>query len=281
MLRRSAETGLVEIVGEAPASLVACGPAPANKAEVLIEHINTLHADATELAGQARAMGECATRKAIMAGLKLAALKEATPHGQWESLFSSGQKRVKSSNGDRGRHLLNFSRDTARNYIAVAANMMAQRLSGEQSEALMQLAWREEGEDLSAHEISFLDDVTPEKSLRQLYLNLGIVKPTRRELYAMGAEEDAAGRMPDPPRPDRPPTLTEQMAMKRSDAREYWFGSQQPGMVGRGALLHRLMQEAKHPVESQLNFLTKPDLAEVESTLRELLKIVKTIGSKS
>ena len=59
-----------------------------------IEQINTLHHEATYLAELARDVGAAATRKAILLGLKLAALKDATPHGQWESLFASGQRRV-------------------------------------------------------------------------------------------------------------------------------------------------------------------------------------------
>lgn len=244
---------------------------------VVIQQINLLHQDATACADQARALGESATRKAILLGLKLTALKEATPHGKWENLFAGELKQVGKPNRTHVSVLLNFDIRTARRYIAVAAKLMSQRLTSEQSAVLMSIAARPETSDLTPAEASFLEEVTPEKSLRQLYLSMGIVKPTKKEAYAMGAEEDAAARLPEPPKPKRPPTLAEQRQMRKDAAREFWFGTTSAGMTSPGSMLMHLMDESRNPAESHLNHLNKSDLSDIELTLRSLLKIIKSL----
>jgi hypothetical protein len=176
-------------------------PSPPLDPKATIQAINVLHAAATAAADQARALGETATRKAILTGLKLSALKENTPHGQWESLFAGELKHVGKSNRTHVSDLLQFDVRTARRYISVAANLISQRLTSEQSAALMQLAARPETTDLTAGECAFLDDLVPEKSLRHLYLSMGIIKPTRMEQRHL--EDDSDCRMPDPPKPPK------------------------------------------------------------------------------
>lgn len=238
-----------------------------------IQQINALHASATADATAACQLGESATRKAILLGLKLAALKEATPHGQWESLFSSGMKRVGKSNGTHVSHLIEFDRKTATRYISVAAQILSQRLSADQSAALMQLAASPQTTDLGGAEAQLLDEVVPEKSLRQLYLTMGIVKPTRREAYAMQEAEET--HAPEPPPEKRPPTLAEQRQQRRDEARKFWFGTRDAGMTHQDSLLMSLLDEARNAAEAQLNHLSKQDLTEVETTLKDLLKITK------
>jgi hypothetical protein len=246
-----------------------------------IPEINALHHAATTLADQARVLGECATRKAILLGLKLAALKDATPHGQWESLFASGMRRVGKPNASHVAHLIDFAEVTARRYIAVAANLMSQRLSGEQSAALMELAARPATNDLEPAEITFLDDVMPEKSLRRLYLNLGIVKPTIKEQRRMQFEEEMAQRPPEPPREKRQPTLAESWQLKKDAARLYWFGTRDAGMVDPGSLVMQMINEARNPAENHLLHLGKQDLIELETTLKDILKITKQLIAES
>lgn len=261
-------------------SLVSC-VLPSGISSPSIPEINALHHAATALADQARVLGEGAARKAILLGLKLAALKDATPHGQWESLFASGMRRVGKPNADRVPHLLEFDEKTARNYIAVAANLMSQRLSGEQSAALMELAARPAAQDLEPLEITFLEEVMPEKSLRRLYLNLGIVKPTLKELRHMHFEEEMAARPPEPPREKRQPTLAEGLQLKKDAARLYWFGTRAAGMVDPGSLVMQMINESRNPAENHLLYLCKQDLLELEITLRDILKITKRLVSES
>jgi len=254
---------------------VVAGRSLATPAAPSITELNSLHQEATTAADQAKALGEFATRKAIILGLKLAQLKEATPHGQWEALFSSGAKRVKSPNANHGSHLLKFDSRTGAKYIAVAANLMAQRLSSEQSAALMQLASSptEATQDLKPAEIQFLEDLMPERSLRHLYINLGIIKPTVREARAM--EE-----LPQHVKKDKkltPPTLAEIEQFKKDHARKFWFGTVNAGMVEPDAMLHMLMDEARDPIKAHLRQLSRQDLMEVQETLQDVLKITRLI----
>jgi hypothetical protein len=254
-------------------------PAAAIQQPDAITEINALHTSATADAQAARLLGESATHKAVLIGLKLTTLKEATPHGQWESLFASGMRRVGKSNAHHGAHLLNFGETTARKYIAVAANLMSQRLSSEQSAALMQLASRPQTENLSAAETAFLDEITPEKSLRQLYLSMGIVKPTRMELRHM--EDDSDSRAPEPEKPAKKKlTLAEEMQLRKDIARKNWFGTLELGQITPNSILHPLIQDSNNPAESQLNHLCKVDLQEIDITLRALLKLTKQLLSE-
>ncbi len=245
-----------------------------------IPEINALHQEATALAGQARALADSAKNKAILLGLKLTVLKEATPHGQWEALFASGPRRVGKANDARVQYF-DFSQDSARRYIAVAANLMSQRLTSEQSAALMQLASQPQTVDLTPDEITFLDEVTPEKSLRQLYLNLGIISPTIKEARAMAAVEDNACRLPDAPKEKRAASPSAALQLKKAAARVHWFGTQAAGMVNPASLLHRLMDEARNPALNHLHLLHRADLSEIEITLKDLLKITKALLAES
>jgi hypothetical protein len=242
-----------------------------------ISELNSLHLEATTAAEQAKQLGEFATRKAIILGLKLAQLKEATPHGQWEALFASGKKRLKSPNVKHVGHLLQFSHQTARNYIAVAANLMAQRLTSEQSAALIQLASSptEAAQDLKPAEIKFLEDLMPERSLRHLYINLGIIKPTVRELRAM---EEMPQHVKEK-KPTAPPTLAEIEQLKNDNARVFWFGCKDAGMIEPDSLHHQLIEEARDPMKANLRRLTRQDLLEVETTLKDLLKVTRLLLS--
>lgn len=270
---------------ETPCEIIVAGgtslAAPGLDSSVSIPEINALHRSATYLSEKARDLGKQATMKAVLLGLKLAALKEQTPHGQWESLFASGMKRVGKPNANHDSHLLDFDSRTAAKYIAVAANITSQRLSSEQSAALMQLAERPLDDELPLGELQFLEDVTPEKSLRQLYLSMGIVKPTVKEARAMQAAEDAANQVPDPPAPRRQMTMAESLQAKKDDARRHWFGTTEAGMVRPNSLVQLMMEEARNAAESQLNHLHKADLAEIETTLRDLLKLLKKLISEA
>lgn len=244
-----------------------------------IPELNSLHLEATTAAEQAKQLGEFATRKAIILGLKLAQLKEATPHGQWEALFVSGQGKGRKPNRQLVGDLINFSISTAKNYIAVAANLMAQRLTSEQSAALIQLASSptEAAQDLKPAEIQFLEDLMPERSLRHLYINLGIIKPTVREMRAMEEMPQHVKKE----KPTAPPTLAEIEQLKNDNARVFWFGCKDPGMIEPDSLHHALMDEARDPIKANLRRLSRQDLLEVEQTLKDVLKVTRLLLSNA
>jgi hypothetical protein len=77
----------------------------------LIEQINTAHREVCASANSARDALIAQVNKARQAGIYLDALREQTPHGQWEQMFSS-----KSRTGS----VFAFSVDTALLYIKIS-----------------------------------------------------------------------------------------------------------------------------------------------------------------
>jgi len=242
-------------------------------AAISIPEINRLHETATALAEEARSKANHATQLALVIGLKLTALKAATPHGQWEAQFKGAEKRVGKANVNHGCHL-EFTMETARKYIAVAAEIVNRRLTPEQAQALSFITSAAEVTDADR---AFLDDVTPPETLRQLYLQMGIVKPTRRELAAMTPLD---GADPNPPKPQGKKNLspTQIVAARKAEARAYFFGTADPDKVDNDSLVMCLLNELNKPItEGRMQHLTHPDLVYLEETLQSLLDRAKKI----
>ena len=247
-------------------------------AAITVTSINALHAQASTLADEARAKANAATQMALVIGLKLTALKAATPHGKWESLFKSGMKRVGKSNANHGCHL-EFSMETARKYIAVAAEITNRRLTPEQSQSINQIA---AADQIGAAEAELLAEITPAETLRQLYLQMGIVKPTRREALAMASlaqhttEDDAnPAAKQEPEKPATAPTIAERIASKKNEARTFWFGTTKSGTT-KDSLFTLLSYETRSGKSGRLSHLPKDDLV----ALADLLKDLHTLTSE-
>jgi hypothetical protein len=237
-----------------------------------IPSINTLHAAATQLAEEARAKANAATQMALVIGLKLIALKANTPHGQWEKLFQSDEKGMRNANRKHVSDLIKFDVRTARNYIAVATEITARRLSPEQAQALQHIA---ASDQLGTAEAALLEEITPPETLRQLYLQMGIVKPTKKELHALTAPQRPEKEKPtEPPAPLSP---AQRIALRRNEARSYWFGSTQPESIGLGSFLMSVQQELNQPEQGRLHYLEKADLLTMADLLTQLLTRVKKI----
>lgn len=150
-----------------------------------VEVCNRLHTVAAGLAEEARLTAERACHYAVVLGLRLKRLKEQTPHGGWMGLFANGKEA-------NSKHVLNFgfSDQTARNYIRAAEGAInrpglpvAKRKA---IEALAAADTTELGND--HHEV--LDLATRGGTLRQLYLDLGVIRA--------GATEKRTERTPGP-----------------------------------------------------------------------------------
>ncbi len=241
--------------------------------EEQIPTINRLHTEATGLAEEARAKANTATQMAIIIGLKLAALKAATPHGQWEALFAGGMKRVKS-NGNHGSHLIDFDRRTASKYIAVATEIVNRRLTPEQAQALQHIA---SAATLTPADSSFLEEVTPAETLRQLYLEMGIIKPTKKELHAM---THPLNEEPEEEEEEETPlTPAQRMAQKRDEARAYWFGTAKPDSIAPSFLL-AIQQELNQPAQGRLHYLSKEDIHTMDDLVTQLQKRLKKLKTE-
>ncbi len=242
---------------------------------ITIPGINQLHHAATQLAEEARTKANAATQMALLIGLKLIALKAATPHGQWEKLFKSDDKTIRKVNRPHVNDLIDFSLSTAKRYIAVSTEVINRRLTPEQAQALQHIA---AAPALEKADAALLEEITPPETLRQLYLQMGIVKPTRKELHAMTAplrEEEG----PEEPQDKTPLTPAQRIAQKRDEARHYWFGTTNPEHVAPGFIM-AIQQELNQPEKGRLHYLAKEDLHTMEELLAQLLKRIKKIKTE-
>lgn len=231
----------------------------------LVALINANHATAQQDADRARALGESAVRHAIVAGLQLMALRQQTPHGQWEGLFPSGRKRLKSENGNHVSHLA-FDSSTACRYIAVATKLVTKKLEPEQSRALMALA---AGAEIVPESAALLEEITPLKTLRQVYLELGIVKPTPREAAAIMERAAAAEGSTDTP---AAPGAIKQLSSAVDAARCDWFGTVTAGSYKPGSPVGLMELELEQPARGSLRLLTRADLETLAEMFRRLAR---------
>lgn len=127
--------------------------------------INDLHHRATEKAFQAKSLAEHAAHLAVLLGVRLGELKESLPHGEFGKLFD------KENNGESG---FIFSQETARKYIAVSQGLIERhQLSDLQIKTLSKIA--AEPEAINDKSRKMLAKLTDGNTLRQLYLDLGII----------------------------------------------------------------------------------------------------------
>lgn len=235
----------------------------------LIEAINANHAAAQADAALAAAAGKSAVCRAIVAGLQLIQLRDATAHGQWESLFASGLKRIGKANATHESHLELDSR-TALRYMAVATQLVTKKLQPEQSQALMALATGAEADEAAQH---LLDEITPPKSLRQTYLELGIVKPTPKEAAWLSAEPaaDPAGEKP---------SATSKLLSAKDSARCDWFGTHKVGRVEPGSIVGMVLTELADPAKGSARLLSKADLESMSHDFARMAKYTAELAKE-
>lgn len=156
-----------------------------------IEHCNRLHEMAGRMAEEARTTAERACHYAVVLGLRLKKLKAETPHGGWLSLFSG--RHSNSAQIEKCAEFA-FSADTATRYIRAAEGALhrpglpaAKRREIEELAAAPMLPER-----LESHHHEALDLATRGETLRQLYLDLGVIKASAAEKGGGGAREKRA-----------------------------------------------------------------------------------------
>jgi hypothetical protein len=141
-------------------------------ATLSISEINQFHRRATGAAEAARRHSEEACHYALLAGTRLEQLRDSTPHGQWEGMFSN--RNLTSNVAHNGECAgFDFSVDTARRYMEAAKRIrMEQSMSGIAQKKLIAIADAPELDETSR---AFLDKLTAGRTLRQLYLDLEII----------------------------------------------------------------------------------------------------------
>lgn len=156
---------------------------PAISVEKAIEECNRLHQLTERTADTAAKLTTTAAHLAVMLGLQLRALKAATPHGGWEILFGDS--------GSKSEPRFRFTSRTARKYMSAAEGALERPgLSAKHRDLLLSVGASVGNGDTSAladtdsvldlqlteEATEALGAATRGKTLRQLYLDLGIIK---------------------------------------------------------------------------------------------------------
>lgn len=146
---------------------------------------NALHALVSGRAAEARRLAEATCHYAILLGCKLQTLKAATPHGGWLPMFADR----KGSNSARAE--FTFSNDTADRYIRAAEGALAcPGLAVHQKKRILALAALPEiPDELPEAEAQALDRATRGLTLRQLYIDLGVIRASPTEKTGMGGNK--------------------------------------------------------------------------------------------
>jgi hypothetical protein len=141
-------------------------------ATLSVTEINQFHRRATGAAEAARRHSEEACHFALLAGTRLEQLRDSTPHGQWEPMFSDGNL-ISNRNQNDEWFGFEFSSRTALKYMEAAKRIrMEQSMSGVAQKKLIAIADAPELDDSGR---AFLNKLTEGRSLRQLYLDLEII----------------------------------------------------------------------------------------------------------
>ncbi len=188
----------------------------------VVADCNRLHTMAQAKATQAKALAEEATHCAILLGIRLEEIRKDCPHGSWEGLFAGSEKRISGSNANQNHEwfAFEFSSRTAAKYMEAAKAVIANpALKSAHRKAILAIA-AAPGAELGEADREHLSAATNGKTLRQLYLDFGIIKPTTEDTVLKGGAQPGAGR-PRLADTVREPTL-EETAM--SDLHEWMEG---------------------------------------------------------
>lgn len=180
---------------------------PAPVAEITA--INRYHNAAISAADEARTKAEEASHFALLAGTLLEDLRNSTPHGGWEGLFSHSD--LTPNRNQIGKWFgFEFSSRTALKYIEVAKRIrLTQSMTTKAQKHLSAIA---SAPHIDEDAREFLNKLTKGQTLRQLYLDLDIITaPAPKE-------------KPEKEKPDKPKLLKSTAQIKLEDARVWLDG---------------------------------------------------------
>jgi len=160
-----------------------------------IDEINILHDLAQADAERAKQIAERACQHAVILGIKLETLKSRVPHGQWGTLFASPASDAgQIGHSDR----FDFSIETAKRYIRAAQGALSRPgLPAAAKKRLLALAAPDA--QVTDQHYDDLSKATAGQTLRQLYLDLGIIRAGATETSGSGGYHPPKGERPPPP----------------------------------------------------------------------------------
>lgn len=212
---------------------------------------NALHESATNHAEKARQEAEIACHYAVVLGLRLQALRAKCPHGGWEKLFPDG--RSAAAKCDTVSHF-NFTTRTAQRYIRAAEGALARNgLAAPVKKRLLALAHSPVQELSEAHHAD-LDKATQGGTLRQLYLDLGVIKGAAEEMTATGGKAKET-RLPEG-------------QVRRDILPAEVYGEVMDHFAALSCIAER----------GDLTILSRPQLEDVDTMCRAILDVTKKIN---
>lgn len=178
---------------------------------------NQLHHVAGRHAESAREHAEKAAHYAVILGLRLEKLKTQTERGKWQPLFLSRGEDPKSVTCDR----FAFSYETGQRYIRAAEGALARPgLPASARNSILAIAEKPHLGELEEPEFQALEKATRGETLRQLYLDLGIIRASATEKTPTGPTRKGQGTDTNEPDPGADP--------ERSFADDAYLGLAEP-----------------------------------------------------
>lgn len=152
-----------------------------------VSQINALHNLAQGKAVQAKTLAEDAAHLAVLLGIRLSELKESLPHGEFGKLFEKDAA---------GQIAFEFTDRTAQRYLAVSKGLIEKhQLSDLQIKQLSRFA--AEPEAITDKGRKMLARLTDGNTLRQLYLDLGIITGMKDKKGGPGGARIAGDATPE------------------------------------------------------------------------------------
>lgn len=180
-------------------------PASADK----IALANDLHRQCTGLADRVQALGQRMWQTAVALGYTLTQVKAELPHGEYTKLFEDSA----APNVAHVQHLA-FSRATATRYVNLykAAEARVRKLGDDQAAAMRQMIEQGSADELS----SLLGEVSQASSLREAYIELGVIQPPKTPQESMLANRCTTGRPKGSVKQPTPWEEAREMALHRA-----------------------------------------------------------------
>jgi hypothetical protein len=158
-----------------------------------IDEINALHDLAQADAQQAKQLAERACQNAVILGIKLETLKSRVPHGGWVPMFKD-----EDGKGSQIRTRFVFGIRTAQKYMLAAQGALSRPgLPAAAKKRLLALAAPDA--QVTDQHYDDLSKATAGQTLRQLYLDLGIIRAGATETSGSGGYHPPKGERPPPP----------------------------------------------------------------------------------
>lgn len=218
-----------------------------------VEICNQMHKEISDRAERARIENERTCHYAVIFGLRLQAMKEKTPHGQWGKMFKD-----RKSKGKDSRTVFKFSQDTATRYMNAAEGALNRPGLSRAAAKRIRALGVSEPKLLTDEQHNDLDKATRGETLTQLYIDLGLKRV------------DATGKKTLPNKTEKEEKKDEEKDSPEENFAESIYGE----------LCEHLEPVTRSVSRGDLAHLNTEQLAEFQELARTYLDAAKKINTK-